>query len=518
MQRVDSLAKSTGTQRYGIDLELPGLVHASIRLNPRKGGEISGYDASTAETMRGVLHILPVTGGVAAVADNTWRAMQAVNAIEVDWGAAPYPPEQEAHWQALTDTLDAGDRESRNRNDGDMASALDREDVIEAEYRAPYLAHAPLEPINATVLVTEDRVDVWAGTQIPRFTQRNVAAVTGHEVDKVHVHVVMMGGSFGHRLEDDVVKKCAEIAVQLPDQPVKLTLSREEDTAQDFLRPVGMARMRGSVANGRVEAFDYHVAAPSVMASQMGERQGMNVPGPDTSIVQAAWDQPYGILNYRVTGYRAPRLAPVSSWRSVGASINGFFHEGFLNELCHAAGADPLEERIRLCTHDASRMVLEAVGEMSDWGSALPDGAGRGIAFSMSFGTPIAEVVQVAETERGLRIEKVWVAAEVGRVVDPINFENLVQGGVIFGLGHAMNSEITFTDGMAVQQNFPDFEGMRLNQTPEIFVRGLENDAPVRGIGEPPVPPAAPALAEAIFQATGQRLREMPFSRFVTFA
>ena len=218
-----------------------------------------------------------------------------------------------------------------------------------------------------------------------------------------------------------------------------------------------------------------------------------------------------------MTGYRAPDLAPISSWRSVGASSNGFFHDCFLDELIHAAGADPLEERIRLMWHDNSRKVLEAVGEMSDWGSDLGDNRGRGVAFCLSFGVPTAEVVEVTNTDDGIRIDKVFVAAEVGRVIDPVNFDNLVKGGVIWGLGHAMNCEITYSDGMAEQTNFHDFEGMRLYQCPVIEVRGLENADKIRGIGEPPVPPAAPALANAIYAATGQRIREMPFNKHIDF-
>ncbi len=517
MQRIDIVAKSTGTQRYGIDFELEGMVYAAVKLNPRQGGEMKSFDASEAMKLRGVSDVLQLTGGVGVIADNTWRAFRGADAVVCDWGPTPYPAEMAGHWQALGDAIDAGDYDSRQRDDGDVEAALG-EGALQAEYRAPYLAHAPLEPINATVLVGEDRVDVWTGTQIPRMVQSNVAKITGVDADNVHVHALMMGGSFGHRLEDDVVKRCAEIAVQMKGTPVKLTYSREEDMRQDFLRPISMARLQGSAVDGHVRALDYHVAAPSVMDSQMGERQGLSIPGPDTAIIQAAWDQPYAIPDYRVTGYRVPGLAPVSSWRSVGASINGFFHEGFLDELIHAARADPMAERIRLCSHEPSRKVLEAVAEMSGWSGSNPqEGVGRGVAMSLSFGVACAEVVEVRVTEDGLNIENVWVAAEVGRVVDPINFDGLVKGGVVFGLGHAMLGEISFADGMREQENFDSFEAMRINQCPQIEVRGLENGAKIRGIGEPPVPPAAPALANAIFAATGERLREMPFSKFVSF-
>ena len=234
-------------------------------------------------------------------------------------------------------------------------------------------------------------------------------------------------------------------------------------------------------------------------------------------IVAGAWDQPYAIPHYRVTGYRAPELVPVSSWRSVGASINGFLHESFLDELIHAAGADPLRERLRLCTHEPSRRVLESVGEMSGWGTPLGPGRGRGVALTVAFGVPVAEVVEVSDTPDGIRVDRVFVAAEVGRVLDPMNFENQVQGAVIWGLGHAMNAELTYADGIAEQTNFHLFETMRMKQVPEIVVRALETGPKVRGIGEPPVPPAAPALANAIFAATGTRVRELPMRKTVRF-
>jgi isoquinoline 1-oxidoreductase beta subunit len=515
-QRYDTVAKSTGTQAYSIDFKRDGMVHAMVRTNPRRGGEMISFDDTEAKAMRGVQKVLPITGGVAVVADNTWRAIQAANAVEIEWGAAPYPAEMDAHWQALSDSFNDDQQDSRQRDDGDVVAALDGADVIEAEYRAPYLAHAPLEPISAVVEVSEDRVDVWTGTQIPRFVQTNVSKVTGVDFDDVHVHVLMMGGSFGHRLEDRIVKEATEVAMQMPGIPVKLTYSREEDMAHDDTRQIAMGRGRGSVKNGQVETMDLGIAMPSVVASQMG-RQGLSLPGPDTQIVAGAWEQPLSIPNYRITGYRAPELAPISSWRSVGASTNGFFHDVFLDELIHAAGADQMEERLRLCWHEPSRKVLEKIAEMSNWGAPLAPKKGRGVGFCMSFGVAVAEVVEVTNTNDGIKLDKVWVAAEVGKVVDPNMFENMVQGGVNWALGHAIMSEITYSDGMTEQENFDTFESLRMYQSPKIEVAGLENGDHVRGIGEPMVPPAAAALSNAIFAATGQRIREMPMNKFIDF-
>ena len=520
MQRIDMLAKSTGTQDYGIDASVEGMVHATVLMNPAQGGGMSGYDASEALAMRGVKAVVPISGGLGIVADNTWRAFRAAQAINVTWEVPSFPLGQAEHWAALEAAFTPDAQDSQKRNDGDVDTALSDGEILTAEYRAPYLAHAPLEPINAIVRVDDDRAEVWTGTQIPRFIQANVSRITGIPADNVTVHVLMMGGSFGHRLEDEVVKQATEIAMQMKGTPVKLTLSREEDMIHDFPRQIAMARMRGNVANGQVEALDLGIAMPSVMASQLS-RQNQPAPGPDSQIVAGAWEQPFAIPHQRVTGYRAQQLAPISSWRSVGASSNGFFYNAALDELIEAAGADPLDERLRLCSDPLARQALEAVAEMSDWsgigGLANGSKTGRGVALTKSFGVHCAQVIEVTDTDAGLRIDNVWVAAEVGRVVDPVNFENLVQGGVIYALGHAMNSEITYAGGVAEQSNFDLNPGMRLHQCPNIVVRGLENGDRVLGIGEPPVPPAAPALAGAIWAVTGKRLREMPFNKAVLF-
>lgn len=516
MQRLDVVAKSTGTQAYGIDFKIDGMVHAAIKVNPRQGGALNGYDATVAKSMRGVSQIVEITGGVAVIADNTWRALQAAEAIEFDWGPAPYPAEMDAHWAAIANSFNDDQLDSTWRDDGDAEAALAAGTPIRAEYRSPYVAHAPMEPLNATVLVTDQGVEIWAGHQMPILLQQQVAKVTGHDSDQVIFHNLFIGGSFGHRLEFEFVKQAAEIANQMRGTPVKLTYSREEDFAHDFPRHPGIARGQGTVRNGRVETVDLSVAMPSVIGSQMG-RAGLPVPGPDSQISAGSWNNPYALPNFRMRAYRAPELAPVSSWRSVGAAANGFFFDCFLDEMIHAAGADPMAERIRLMDHDVSRKVLEAVAEMSSWGGELGPDQGRGVAFAESFGVPTAEVVEVTNTANGIRIDKVWLAADVGTVIDPVNFENLGQGGVIFGLGHAINCEITYSDGMAEQSNYDSHEAMRMYQCPEIFVKGLENGSKVKGFGEPPVPPAAPALANAIFAATGQRIREMPLNKHISF-
>lgn len=517
MQRLDIVAKSTGTLRYGIDLVVDGMLHAAVKVNPRQGGKLNRYVDAKAKGLRGVKKILPVTNGVAVVADNTWRAIQAVEAIACDWGPAPYPAEMKDHWAAVEASFTPERLNKQWRHDGDVDTALAQGPVIKAEYRAPYLAHAPMEPLNAIVKVGTDSVDVWVAHQLPRFAQQKVAAIVGVKPGQVRYHQQYAGGSFGHRLEFENVTLCAEIAKEMRGTAVKLTYSREEDFAHDFPRQIGMARGKGVVRNGKVYAYDLQVATVSSSASSASRLGQSGPPGADGQIAAGAWNQPFAVPHFRMRAYKVPELAPTSSWRSVGASTQGFFANAFLDELIDAAGADPLQERLRLCNYDVARKVLEAVGEMSNWGSKLEAGRGRGLAFVDSFGVPVAEVVEVTETASGIRIDKVFVALDVGRIVDPINFDNHVKGAVVWGLGHAMNCEITYSDGMAEQTNFPQFQGMRLDQCPQILVRGLENAPRIRGAGEPAVPPAAPALAAAIFAASGKRLREMPFSKSVNF-
>jgi len=458
MQRLDIVAKSTGTQTYGVDVDLPGMVHATVCTNPRRSA-LNSFDASAALKMRGITDVVEVTNGLAVLADNTWRAMQAMQAIEFDWAAAPYPPEQDGHWTALEASFTEEARDNTWVDNGDVETALTG-DLIEAEYRSPYVAHAPLEPLNAIVLVEDAHVTVWTGHQFPRQLQVEVAKITGHDADQVVLHNQYIGGSFGHR--------------------------------------------------------HLQMAAPSVIASQTG-RIGLSVPGPDSQIAAGAWNNPYTLPAFRMRAYRAPELAPTSSWRSVGAPGAGFVFDTFLDEMIHAAGADPMAERIRLMDNQIARAVIETVAEMSDWGAPLAPNQGKGVAFVESFGVPVAEVVQVTATDQGIRIDNVWAALDAGTVVDPINYENLVQGGIIFGLGHAMNCEITYADGRAEQENYHAHEAMRIHQCPVIEVKALENQSKIRGLGEPPVPPAAPALGNAIFAATGQRIREMPLNRHIDF-
>ncbi len=515
VQRTDIVGKSTGTLQYGIDLQLDGMVYAAVKLNPAIGGALENFDDSAARQLPGVSRVVPVTGGIAAIADNSWNAMQGAQAVECRWAPAVYPAEMDAHWAEVAAGFD-GDPTSEPRSDGDVDDALRDGPTIDGEYRVPYLAHQPLEPLSALVLVTDERVDMWVSSQMPIFARGIVAEITGHDAARTHIHNQYCGGSFGHRLEFENIRKAAEVGNQMRGTPVKLIYSREEDFTHDFTRPLSVARFRASGAGGQVKALDIAVSGPPVMASQ-GARAGLPSAGPDSQMHAGISNAPYAVPAMRVRTHEVSGLAPVSSWRSVGASGNGFYLECALDEAILAAGGDPLAERLRLCNSPHARAVLAAVGEMSDWGSDLGEGRGRGIAMVESFGTEVAEVVEVTETEEGIRIDKVHVAINVGPVLDPVNIDNLVKGGVIWGLGHAMNCEITFAGGAIQQTNFQAYQAMRMRQCPDIAVRAVDTGKRITGIGEPPVPPAAPALANAIFAATGTRLREMPFNKYVRF-
>lgn len=324
MQRTDIVAKSTGTQDYGIDLFFDGMLNATVKTNPRQGGVMNGFDAQTAKTMPGVHAILPVTNGVAVVASNTWYAIEAANAIDFDWGPAPYPAEQDQHWAEVEKSFVNDRLDKEWRADGDVDAALTGAEVIDAEYRAPYVAHQPLEPIGAVAKVTDDRVDIWVSHQLPRDAVDKVAATTGHDTAHIHLHNLFAGGSFGHRLEFGNVTYAAEIANQMRGTHVKLTFSREEDFAHDFPRQIGMARGKGAIKDGQVVSCDLQIATVSASRSQIA-RLGQNVPGPDKQICRGRGICPiafrtFGCAAMRCRNLRRRRLGARWARQPVGFS------------------------------------------------------------------------------------------------------------------------------------------------------------------------------------------------------
>jgi len=516
LPRLDMVNKSTGTATFAIDVIEPDMVYAAVCKNPALDAALKRFDPAPALALKGVIKVVEVPGGVAVIADNTWRALRAVRAVHCEWAEPKHAANTTALIEALSASFDDKRQDSRLRKEGDVDTALQGDKVLLAEYRAPFLAHAPMEPPSAVARLRDGRLDLWAGTQMPTLARDKAARLAGLDAARVHVHVTQMGGSFGRRLETDFIEQAVRLAMAVPGKAVKLTWSREEDLTQDAYRPAAVARFRGRIEGGKASALDVRVASLLVLASQ-GARAGIMMPGPDKLIADGSYEQPYGIPHFRATAYRAPTSIPVSSWRSVGNSFNGFFMEGFMDELAHQAGADPLAFRLGLLTHEPSRQVLRAVGEMAGWSQPLGKNRGRGVAYHLSFGVPVAEVVEVTRTPDGIRVDRVCVAADVGTALDPRNIEAQLQSAVIFGLSAAMFGEITFTNGAVEQKNFHQFESLRMHQAPRIEVKVLQTGGAIRGIGEPGVPPAAPALANAVFSATGQRIRELPLRKHIGF-
>ncbi|SEQ37927.1 xanthine dehydrogenase family protein molybdopterin-binding subunit [Thalassovita taeanensis] len=511
MPRVDMLAKSTGTATFGIDVRVPGQKFAALRVNPHLGGGMVSYDDSAARAMAGVEKIIPLEHGVAVVASNTWLAMQAVDAIEVDWKTSDNPADTAAVFAVLNAALD-GKPNSTMRDDGDADTLPEGATEVTASYTLPYLAHATMEPMNATALYTGAALTVWCGNQAPVMVRKRCADAAGLEPEAVTVHTTFMGGGFGRRGETDYAVYAAQVAVAMQGTPVQLTWSREEDMRHDYYRPGAVARFRGAVKDGKAVLLDGQIAAQSATRQAGARLLGLPMGGPDKGHVEGAFDQPYLIPNYRVRGYLADLDIPVGFWRSVGNSFNGFFHDTFIDELAHAAGRDPMAFRLEMIepVHAPSAAVLKAVADMSGWTGKTPDGIGRGVGFTYSFGTPVAQVIEVLDEGGTIRINRAWIAADVGTALDPQNVEAQLTGGMIFGLSAAVHGQITFDEGAVEQGNFPEYDALRMHNAPLPQVRILETGAHLSGVGEPGTPPSMPALANALFDLTGTRARSLP--------
>lgn len=509
LPRLDQEPKATGTATFGIDVRLPGMKFATVKISPRLGGDMLSFDASAALTMPGVEKVVDLGDGFAVVAANTWLAMQAAEAVAVSWGPAPYPETTEE----IFAQIEAGFGAKPNitaREEGRIEGDL----PYKAEYRAPYLAHATMEPMNATALFSGTALEVWAGNQAPVMVRNDCAKAVGLKPDAVTVHTTLMGGGFGRRAFTDFAVYAARVAQAMPGVPVQVTWSREEDMRHDHYRPGALARLSARLEDGRIAALSADLSSPSIIKATIEQMVPLPITPADQLITEGAGDQPYAIDGVRVRGYAPDVGVPVGSWRSVGASQNAFFWESFIDELAHAAGADPLAFRLSHIRpeHEESAQVLEKLGEISGWTGKTPDGVGRGLAFTWSFGTPVAECVEVRDEGGAIRIAKVWIAADPGIALDPANVEAQLTGGAIFGLSAAVYGRISFEGGEVVEGNFPDYPSLMLPQTPAFKVALLQSGDRPRGIGEPGTPPAAPALANALFDLTGTRAYSLPLS------
>jgi isoquinoline 1-oxidoreductase beta subunit len=523
--RLDLPAKVNGQARFGIDVRLPGMRYAALRLAPMLGGTAGRVDAEAALAMPGVERIvlLPAyagsSGGFAVVAASYWQARQAAQAVQVDWrpGAQPAPDtatiardlEAAVRSQEGFTFFAQGDVEQAARGGGR---------TLESWYSAPYLAHATLEPMNATARVDGGRVEVWAPTQVPQPCREAAARVAGVPVNRVELHVTLLGGGFGRRLEVDYVAQAVRVAMDLPGVPVQLIWSREEDTAHDFYRPMHVARLRATLdARGQPVALQVRSAGDAIAPRWM-ERALPGFAGPvdlpDKTGSEGLFDQPYAFDHQRIEHVFTRSGVPVGFWRSVGHSHNAFFIESFVDELAAELRQEPLELR-RVLLRDSPRhlAVLNLAVERAGWETRpLPAGRARGLAVHESFGSIVAQVMEVSLQGGTPRVHRVVCAIDCGTVVNPQIVAQQMEGAVIFGLTAALHGRIDIRAGVVQQRNFPDYPMLRIGAAPQVETWIVPSERAPAGVGEPGVPPVAPALAAALFVLTGHRHRALPLA------
>ena len=527
-KRVDMRAKVTGAPVFGVDVSLPDMLFGTVKMNPNLRGRMKSFDAGEALKIPGVIKIFEidcVSGhGVGIIAKNTWAAFKAADAVKAQWLKGVYVQTSAAMSDVLKIALQS-QKGSSLRTLGDVDAAFadaPADDVVEATYQVPFLAHATMEPMNATAQFKDGHLTLWSPNQAPTPTRYLCAGIAGIDQDKVTVNTTMIGGGFGRRGEADFSIYATLIAMQADGAPVKVIWSREEDMTHDTYRPAAMAHFKARVnGDGLPVALDGRIAVPSIMRSivkrSLPSIAGMPL-GPDKGLTDGAFNQPYDISEFRMDGIDVELPVPVGFWRSVGNSHNGFFMESFMDEAAHAARLDPVAMRLKLMQPwpEAVKSV-EKVAEMSNWGKP-PAGRAQGFAFTLAFGGWVAQVIEIADTTNGIKLEKLYVAADVGTALDPDNLKAQIMSGAVYGLSAAMNGGITFADGMVEQSNFHDQDAMRIWQCPQMQIEILENAGHMSGAGEISTPGAAPALANAIFALTGKRIRTLPLSREVKFA
>ena len=528
VKRIDGPSKLDGSAKFGIDALPDGLLYASVLMCPTLGGTLKDCDDSVARALPGVVKVLKVdaynggTGGVAVIAENVFIAMYALDAVAalgIEWnhGAAADVSDSDVV-RSLTDALEHSEGHayySRGDVDGALGTAAR---VVSAEYRAPYLAHAPLEPMNCTVQVTDDGAKVWVSTQVPALARKQVAKVLHMDTDKVEVQVLLLGGGFGRRLEVDYVSQAAAIASEADGRPVQTIWSRPQDMTHDFYRPACVSRFRAGLNRaGELVAWRNLSASQSAVAASLKRNYGIPDPLCDRTTVEGAFDQPYEWPNLRVAQTTVELPVPVGFWRSVGHSHQAFFVESFMDELAAAAGKDPVEFRAGLLEHHPRHLaVLRRAAVLSNWGRPLaraPDGAAcaRGIALHEAFGSIVAQVAEVSiGANKTVCVRRVVCVVDCGTPVNPNLIRQQVEGGIVFGLSAALYEAITIDHGQVQQQYYSDFPIVHMDDCPVIDTDIMSSEGEPQGVGEIATPPIAAAVANAIFALTGQRLRTLP--------
>ena len=509
--RFDIPAKTNGSQIYAADVRLPGLLHASVVQSPVFGGKLKHYDEAKITRMRGVKRVVAGEDWVAVVADNWWRANRALQALPIEWDEAGNGQvSSESIMQFLRSGIDASDVPVA-RKDGDVNTAFaGAAKVIEAEYHSGYLNHATMEPQTATALYTDDRLEVWCGTQNGEATIAAASETAGVPLENVFVHKMHAGGGFGRRgPHQEYTKQAVKIAMTMPGTPVRLQWSREEDMRQGRFRPVSLVKLRGALdKDGNWTGWQVRQADQSIIITV---RPTMIKDGVDPINTRCFADNPYAVPNF-VNEYAMRNThVPPGFWRAVAHTNNPFCRECFIDELAHAAGKDPYQFRRPLLQGKKDLAVLDAVAKAIGWGKPAPKGVHRGIAVVDSYASFTAAAVELSVANGSeIDVKRVVVAIDCGHVVHPDAVKAQMEGGVIWGLSSIMHEEITIANGRVEQSNFTDYPVLRLAHTPAIETLILPTGGFWGGVGEPPIGAVIPAVANALFQATGKRIRSMP--------
>ena len=513
-RRLDTPEKVTGKAVFGLDVKLPDLATAVVARPPVFGGTMKGFDDSKAKSVPGVRAVFAVPSGVAVVADDFWSAKKGRDALTVDWEKGPNAALESSklleEYLALSKTPG-----STAKAEGDVAAALSRAaKTVAATYTVPYLAHAPMEPLNCTVRKTPGGCEIWTGTQFQTMDQGIASKILGVEPKNVLIHTTFLGGGFGRRANptSDFVAEAVHVAKGF-DRPVKVVWTRDDDIRGGYYRPMAVHRIEGALdAGGKPTAWRQRIVSSSILEGTPFAAM-MVKNGIDETSVEGASDSPYvlAIPSHLVELHTAKKTVPVLWWRSVGHSHTAFAVESFLDEMAHAAGKDPLAFRLALLSK-APRLhaTLKLAAEKAGWGKPLAKGHGLGLAVHESFQSIVAQVAEVMVEKGRIRVPRVVCAVDCGTAVNPLAVRAQMESAIAFGLGAALKSRLTLKEGRVVESNFHDYEVLRMSEMPHVEVHILESREKIGGVGEPGTPPIAPAVANALFAATGKRLRDLP--------
>lgn len=510
--RTDAPLKVNGTAQYAMDVNLPDMVYASVERCPYFGGRLKKIEDREARMVKGVLDIVEIENGFAVVGTSTWAALRGRKRLKTIWdkGSNKYPDSK-----SISEFFKKRSRKrgAKGRNEGNVKKALkDADRVIEAAYEVPFQAHATMEPMNCVVDYQSDQCQVWAPTQSPKDAKKRVSEMTGFSDEKVIINVPFLGGGFGRRAFNDFIEEGVEVSMQMK-KPVKLIWTREDDMQHDYYRPASRHVLKaGLMNNGETIAWSHSVVAPSIFFGQMFKYPIPFKDKLDVVALAGAKEVAYEIPNIRVDYKSANTDIPIGWWRSVYDSQNAYANECFIDELANSLKIDPVDYRLRLLKQSPFHTaVLKRAAQESGWGKPLKNNHYQGVSCHASFGTYVAQVAEVSVDNEGtVDVHRVVCAVDCGQAVSPINIRAQIEGSIVYGLSATLNGEITIENGAVKQSNFHDFQVLRMDQMPTIDVHIIKSSKPPSGIGEPGLPPIAPAVANAIFSATGKRIRKLP--------